>query len=230
VGEQYNEIPRYKLVRYGATHDRIILIKGILPIVGGKFNMNSWHSKFSDGLQQFIAIRKNKSQPQNSAIYYDVEPLTKTSAVDAPSNLLFGRNTGVYKRVIGFAATIGNKAETEGMKANFKMNVFIYPEHEEMPKIGLFENEDYRFLAETSRTRFDKYVLLARTKSEKIDYLVEIIKHTIKDGKIEPFLLLCNNHEELYEYQEELVRRLETNPIFGAAVIGMQTFGKSNVF
>lgn len=222
IGEQYNEIPRYML---SDTQDSIKCINGILPIVGGKFNRNNWNSQFSAGLQQFIAIRKNKALHGNSNIYYYVEPFTSTSAVDAPSNLLLGGEGREYERVIGLSGTGGNESEIERMENILGMNSLFYPEHKKMTKTGLFEKEDYKFLESTSRTRFDKYVLLARTEDEKIDYLINTIKHTIKYGKADPFLILCNNHEEVYKYQKKLAEKIESDTSLRAAIAGIQTSG-----
>ncbi len=203
----------------------IVDITAIVPIIGGKFNMNSWNSKFSDGLQQFIAIRKNNATKNNSEIYYDVEPLTSTSAVDAPYNLIFGRESGDYRRVIGFSGTVGNKREKERMEKTLKMKSLSYPAHEEMPKVGLFEKEDYDFLARTSRTRFDKYVLLTRSDEEKVARLINVIIHTIKGGKTDPFLILCNNHQAVYKYQEMLARKISSSRSLRNAITGIQTLG-----
>ncbi len=233
IGRQYNEVPRYKLIRsYKGYEDRIVLINGILPIIAGKFNLTNWASKFSDGIQQFLAIRKNRALALGINIYYDVEPLTSTSAVSSPQNLIFGRESGDYFRVIGFSGTGGNKAEVERMENTLNMKSVSYPLNEAIPKIGLFEQEDYAFLeAEAvSRKKYDSYVFIAKDAKDKLSTLIKVILHTAKNGKkADPFLVLCNNHEEVYIYQKALEEQIAANRKLREALVGTQTSGLGSV-
>ncbi len=227
-GQRYDEILRYKLIWQNSNKAKIALTKIIVPIVNGKFNRNSLDLKFGQGLQTFLAIRANREE--NNDFYYYVDLLTRTSAINSSLGILNGREENPdYQKVIGLAATGASKTEKVMMQRDLNMATLSYPTYEEMPKVGLFKSEEYDFLKQTSRARFDEFVLLARSEEEKLDYLSRIMKSTIKNGKISPTLILCNNHEDVYRYQRAFQIIINKDPELKNAIAGIQTIGLGSI-
>ena len=231
IGEDYYEIPYYRVV-YNSDNKptQMVKILNIEPIVNGKHSRESSNLKLGWGLQQIFAILKNNAiklslKPgEKQSKFYHVDPLSQTISVDSPGNITHGYEGGFYEKCVFFSGTKGHSGNP--------VQLIKYPPRRNNGDLSLFFESQHINPKNLSRAFYDQYLLLADGTDEnaadekKVMCLVKIIKNSIgDDGRSDPFLILCNNDQDISKYYKIIKDQLAGDDELNEAVRGLQTLG-----